>query len=214
MVGSHHCIFLAASLVAVAGCSPPSSQVGADRPASGHRAAVKSSAAPQSPAPAPVSTAAPAIEADVSRVEESSGAELTPTYGDGSWSVAELRSRRELKDGDVVRLTAWVTALPTCPPCPKGARCKPCAPARAIVEDSPRPRASRGAPTDLAAAHAAAAAASEAQALVLLPDPSGGFGDSSSVPVPRLVVGERYVFECRFQSAQFTYVSHTRVGSR
>jgi hypothetical protein len=55
------------------------------------------------------------------------------------WSVSELRSRRGLALGTLVRLRARVVAAQPCPPCPAPAECKPCTEVIDVAEraDSP-----------------------------------------------------------------------------
>jgi hypothetical protein len=89
----------------------------------------------------------------------------SPTYPDGSWSVAALRNRADLKAPDDVSITAFVVGVtPPCPPCPVNVSCKPCAPPEfmlADAQDAPGP----------------------SRLLVVLPE---------NTPLPRLQVGKRY----------------------
>lgn len=60
-----------------------------------------------------------------------------PPDAGAALSVAELLRRRP--DSGTFVIEGFITRVQTCPPCPKGAECKPCMPDHAVVSDQSQP---------------------------------------------------------------------------
>jgi hypothetical protein len=185
-------------------CAHPPSDVGTS--------AVLSGAAP-TPPPAvnaehvssPAEEKTPADRGDAGAPLESARAvpPPPPTYPDGTWSLADLRKRSDLRAGDTVRLTAWVVERALCPPCPPHAVCAPCAPPSVTVNDS-APHQRPVNPSGIPDSHE-----NDTGAAIFLPS----YGD------PKLALRKRYVFECTLKERaggffDFTYVSHEEVTDK
>ena len=81
---------------------------------------------------------APVLEYRAHQVATAPTAVLTPSYDDGSWSIADLGKRFDLEAPQQVKVTAYVRESYVCPPCPPKAVCKPCMKPYLTLTDSPQ----------------------------------------------------------------------------
>jgi hypothetical protein len=112
-------------------------------------------------------------------------------------SLSNLRCGDGSEPGDVVWVTAYVSWLYDCAPCPPGAVCGPCPPPHVMVAEP-----------------------GSADSVPIWWEVGGDYGEGrTSRSEPKdFVVGQRYAFECRVVSCnggkqgELVYLSHRRGG--